>query len=35
VRADDVMEDAALCLAWAVGRALEGHGPQVGSERGP
>lgn len=35
VRADDGVEDAALRLAWAVDRALDSHGPQVGSELGP
>jgi hypothetical protein len=35
VSADNGMEDAALRLAWTVDRALDGHGPQVGSERGP
>jgi len=35
VRADDRVEDAALRLAWAIDRPLDGHGPQVGSEPGP
>jgi hypothetical protein len=34
VSADNGMEDAALRLTWTVDRALDGHGPQVGSERG-
>ena len=35
VRADDGVEDTALRLAWPVDRALDGHAPQVGSERRP
>ncbi|MFZ1058261.1 MAG: hypothetical protein WAP47_03600 [Candidatus Rokuibacteriota bacterium] len=35
VGADDGVEDAALGVAWAVGRAREDHGPQVRPKRGP
>jgi hypothetical protein len=35
VGADDGVEDAALRVAWAVGRALWGHEPQVGPEPVP
>ena len=35
VRADDGVEDTALRLALAVDSARDGHGPQVGSQRGP
>ena len=33
--ADDGVEDAALRVAWAVGRAYESHGPHVRPARGP